>query len=469
MNNASAPRFAVLSTAVLDVAPRCQRRLRTRVHHVSGQNNKAGNDAVAAGHDGDVGGYDADVGLHSPESRSFRRLTLQSKRLLDQDGAFHRRGVARINLQVIRHVVVDAVELPSRQADQPVATPTLARFKNRERREHPDQEDLESRKQFGVLGFPASEQHVVDDQIVPLRGHRRDCVPHAAEGAIRHRPRRDDDRRLSVLPDGGKGKPVGVILVSFWNHLEECVHLDVQEGIGCYRLQCFGDRAFARAADPIEKNDPSNPAHATASVPSNHVSPDSTPAPEICMAASLRLALRAMAHNNAWANHRLLSAGAELTQAELEAPRTGFFPSIQATLNHILVIDRFYVDALEGGSLGPAAWANPIPCPTLAELHTEQAAIDRRLIAWCNSMGESGPDQVIHVHRGTRVQHERADRLLLHLFQHQIHHRGQAHAMLSGTSVRPPQLDEFFSIAEAPLRTAEFRVLGWTEPEVWED
>jgi len=187
------------------------------------------------------------------------------------------------------------------------------------------------------------------------------------------------------------------------------------------------------------------------------------------MPASLRLTLRAMAYNNAWANHRLLSACASLTQPEFEAPRIGFFPSIQATLNHILIIDRFYVDALEGGTLGPAAWANQIPCPTLSELHAEQAAIDRRLIAWCDSLDESGPDQIIHVHRGTRVQHERADRLLLHLFQHQIHHRGQAHAMLAGTSVRPPQLDEFFSIAEAPLRAAEFKALGWTEGEVWRD
>ena len=39
---------------------------------------------------------------------------------------------------------------------------------------------------------------------------------------------------------------------------------------------------------------------------------------------------------------------------------------------------------------------------------------------------------------------ERTDRLLAHLFQHQIHHRGQAHAMLSGSGVAPPQLDEFF-------------------------
>jgi len=66
------------------------------------------------------------------------------------------------------------------------------------------------------------------------------------------------------------------------------------------------------------------------------------------MPASHLQTLRAMAYNNAWANHRLLAACAGLTQAEFEAPRTGFFPSIQATLNHILIIDRFYVDALEG-------------------------------------------------------------------------------------------------------------------------
>ena len=39
---------------------------------------------------------------------------------------------------------------------------------------------------------------------------------------------------------------------------------------------------------------------------------------------------------------------------------------------------------------------------------------------------------------------ERIGDLLAHLFIHQIHHRGQVHAMLSGTSVKPPQLDEFF-------------------------
>jgi uncharacterized damage-inducible protein DinB len=185
------------------------------------------------------------------------------------------------------------------------------------------------------------------------------------------------------------------------------------------------------------------------------------------MPASLLPALRAMAYNNAWANHRLLTACAGLSQAAFEAPRVGFFPSIQATLNHIVVVDRFYIDALEGGTLGPAAWADPVPCKTIAELHPAQAALDRRLIAWCNALPPDGADRIVQVHRGTRIQRERADRLLLHLFQHQVHHRGQAHAMLAGTAVKPPQLDEFFSAGEAPLRAGEFAALGWTEADIW--
>jgi len=187
------------------------------------------------------------------------------------------------------------------------------------------------------------------------------------------------------------------------------------------------------------------------------------------MPASHLQTLRAMAYNNAWANHRLLAACARLPQAEFEGRRTGFFPSIQATLNHILVVDQFYVDALEGGTLGPAAWADPVPCPSIAALRSAQASVDRRLIAWCETLDETGINRIVRVHRGTRIQSERADRLLLHLFQHQIHHRGQAHAMLCGTPVPPPQLDEFFSVAEEPLRAAEFRELGWTEAKIWSD
>lgn len=182
---------------------------------------------------------------------------------------------------------------------------------------------------------------------------------------------------------------------------------------------------------------------------------------------SASLLMRAQARNNAWANHRLLTACAGLDNAEFEARRTGFFPSLRATLNHILVIDRFYVDALEGGTLGPAAWADPEPCADVAGLHAAQSAVDRRLMAFCDALTDDGMGRMVRVHRGGHVQRERTDRLLLHLFQHDVHHRGQAHAMLSGTSVKPPQLDEFYSRDEAPLRKEEFAVLGFSELDLW--
>ena len=180
------------------------------------------------------------------------------------------------------------------------------------------------------------------------------------------------------------------------------------------------------------------------------------------------LPYRTLAHNNAWANHRLLAACARLAPGELEAPRTGFFPSLRATLNHILVIDRFYVDAMEGGALGPAAWADREPCADVPALRAAQGEVDRRLIAFVEGLGAEGLLRVVEVHRGGgRVQRERADRLLLHLFQHDIHHRGQAHAMLSGTRAAPPQLDEFFSEGEAPLRAGDFAALGFSEEGIW--
>jgi len=179
------------------------------------------------------------------------------------------------------------------------------------------------------------------------------------------------------------------------------------------------------------------------------------------------LPYRTMAYNNAWANHRLLTACGRLTPEEFTAKRTGFFPSLRATLNHILIIDHFYVDAMEGGTLGPAAFADPEPCATVAALKEAQATVDRRLLKVVEALDGAGLQRIVSVHRGTSIQRERMDRLLLHLFQHDVHHRGQTHAMLSGTSVSPPQLDEFFAVDEAPLRAREFAELGWTEQRIW--
>jgi uncharacterized damage-inducible protein DinB len=60
---------------------------------------------------------------------------------------------------------------------------------------------------------------------------------------------------------------------------------------------------------------------------------------------------------------------------------------------------------------------------------------------------------------------ERIGDLLAHLFVHDIHHRGQVHAMLSGTSVKPPQLDEFFLDYDLRFRRDEVARLGLPKAE----
>lgn len=181
-----------------------------------------------------------------------------------------------------------------------------------------------------------------------------------------------------------------------------------------------------------------------------------------------------MAYNNAWANHRLLGAMEALSQEELVARRTSFFPSLVATLNHNLTVDWYYVDALERSLRGAPANEHPdaffeplIPFETCHALHAEQRKVDRRLVEACLAFDDEKLTRPIALTRSSGVQEENATRLLAHLFQHQIHHRGQAHAMLAGTRVKPPQLDEFFCANEAHLRATELLELGWSEALIW--
>lgn len=175
---------------------------------------------------------------------------------------------------------------------------------------------------------------------------------------------------------------------------------------------------------------------------------------------------RKLARANALANLRLHKAVALLRPGEFEAQRTSFFPSIRATLNHILIIDWFYVDALEGGTLGPRAWENEEPFADPAELRAAQANVDRRLVRLCDNLTPGELARAVAVHRGSRIQTDRLDDILSHLFQHQTHHRGQVHAMLSGTSVKPPQLDEFIVGDDAQARAVEMAELGWNEADL---
>jgi uncharacterized damage-inducible protein DinB len=171
--------------------------------------------------------------------------------------------------------------------------------------------------------------------------------------------------------------------------------------------------------------------------------------------------LLGLAENNAWANHRLHEACRQLSHRDLRAQRTSFFPSIHETLTHIVLVDAYYVDALLEGGRGQSIFEDMDPFETFDALAQAQRTVDTRLVAYLRDRkNEAGLDSSVRLEREDHVQIERIGDLLLHLFQHQIHHRGQAHAMLAGTSVKPPQLDEFFMAEELPLRAAELATLG---------
>ncbi len=171
--------------------------------------------------------------------------------------------------------------------------------------------------------------------------------------------------------------------------------------------------------------------------------------------------LQRMARNNLWSNDRLYRAVLLLEPGEFEEDRTSFFPSIRETLNHILLVDLFYFDMLEERRAGHGVLSRFSPVEDAVSLAAAQAAFDRSLVAYCDRLSASDLDRSVPTDRGEAgVIPERIGDLLAHLFLHDIHHRGQVHAMLSGTSVEPPQLDEFLLDYDLRFRREEIERLG---------
>lgn len=131
-------------------------------------------------------------------------------------------------------------------------------------------------------------------------------------------------------------------------------------------------------------------------------------------------------------------------------------------MQHILEVDLYYLDALQEGGGGLAVFDRPLPAGQV-ELATTQRAADERLIAFCQGLNEAQLTARRTLQRADGDKNETTAAILTHLFVHQIHHRGQVHAMLAGTDVAPPQLDEFFLHQDRPLRAAEMARLGLSE------
>lgn len=182
---------------------------------------------------------------------------------------------------------------------------------------------------------------------------------------------------------------------------------------------------------------------------------------------SLLQYIRTLARANRMANHRLHAACLQLTEAEFKAPRVSFFPSLWATLNHILIVDWYYIAALYGERDMRRHLESDAPIDSMPALAAAQVISDDRLIAWCDAADDEKLDSTIEMIRSDHVQRDSAQHVLMHLLTHQIHHRGQAHAMLAGTRVKSPQLDEFLMPSEVQFRTQDMADLGWAERDLF--
>ncbi|MDH6266786.1 putative damage-inducible protein DinB [Rhizobium sp. SG_E_25_P2] len=148
---------------------------------------------------------------------------------------------------------------------------------------------------------------------------------------------------------------------------------------------------------------------------------------------------RMFAAYNRWANTTLYNAAAAMSEEERRASTGAFFGSLHATLNHILAADRIWQKRFTGAGDAPTQ-LDAILYDDFAALRQARAAEDERIIGWIDSLSETdiaGRFTYTPV-SSTETVTQKLSGALSHVFNHQTHHRGQCHMML--TSQGKPSL-----------------------------
>lgn len=142
---------------------------------------------------------------------------------------------------------------------------------------------------------------------------------------------------------------------------------------------------------------------------------------------------------NRWANGAVYAATHELSEEELNRNQGAFFGSLIGTLNHLLCADRIWMKRFIGSGDAPTA-LNTILHPGLPELEIARKAEDERIVGWVGGLAEEtlGENFSYTPITNPTVVTQRLGPALSHFFNHQTHHRGQCHAIL--TSLGKPSL-----------------------------
>ncbi len=159
------------------------------------------------------------------------------------------------------------------------------------------------------------------------------------------------------------------------------------------------------------------------------------------MADALIDNFRMLADYNRRANESLYAACGQLSDDERKLTRPAFFHSIHGTLNHIMVGDRIWMTRFEGGEVASTN-LDAILYEDFGDLLSARRAEDRRIDNFVANLDGGWFDgDIVYVNNAGARCADPKPMILAHFFNHQTHHRGQIHDMLSQTAVAPPSLD----------------------------
>ncbi|MCE3603504.1 DinB family protein [Massilia sp. P8910] len=176
--------------------------------------------------------------------------------------------------------------------------------------------------------------------------------------------------------------------------------------------------------------------------------------------------LRLMAGYNTWMNQKLYDAAATLPPGELAAERGAFFGSLLGTLNHLVAADTIWLrrftahparfGALEAAlALAQPGALNAVYSDDLATLTRQRRMLDGVISAFTAQLADPDLEHVLHYAstKGVASQKRFGD-VLLHFFNHQTHHRGQASTLLSQAGADLGVTDLLMLIENVADRTA---------------
>jgi uncharacterized damage-inducible protein DinB len=154
--------------------------------------------------------------------------------------------------------------------------------------------------------------------------------------------------------------------------------------------------------------------------------------------------VRMMAAYNSEMNRRIYAGAASLSDTERRADRGAFWKSIHGTLSHILWGDHMWMSHFDG-------WEKPTILikqsaqlvQSFEELRTRRQTTDVDIEVWAARLDPSWLDaDFTWFSQATgREWRGRRGQLVVHLFNHQTHHRGQVHAMLTALGPDPGDTD----------------------------